>query len=596
MVRQGLRVALKGQTPSARARLAYIMRKGDYAKGREGPRDDLAGHGSGNLPGWAKGRPGRFWRAVDQYERKNGRRCVELELNLPAELTLEQQHAAIRAFARRVCGPERLPYTYAIHAAPGNTHVHFMIQERGLDGIERTPQGHFKRASNVDPSLGGARKSRSITGAAWTFNTRCAWAETLNAALVQHGHDPRFNPHTKATQAVEALRAGDLRRYGELRTITERHEGPKVHGMRRRWERGELDWEQIPEGAQATIRQNDHARSYNNALRDWLRSATDEQLAERFGAELREQLELDNPSGHVSAWMAVQYTQALDEDRVRAVAAAQQAGELELLTVAQIEAAERAALAAELDELIDAVQVSHLDDLLVVERGQAHAAVLAEDCARAAAELAALVSFEMVDALRQRLAIEREQAHAAALAEDAERERRAVILDALEQWNRYLGDRPESTRVTAATAQVIAGTPGAIERAEQLARSLSAAEKTALERQKAERERQAAEQAERERQRAAAELLTLCATPSPTVGGDPVAAQADDLDEQANLPETSAPEPQRHEDEWCEYEENGELYRHPVGRPDEIYWQNPSGEWHLQPTDQIDYNDGYDYP
>lgn len=557
MVRQGLRVALKGKTPSARARLKYIMRQGDYAKGREGRRDDLAGYGSGNLPSWAKGRPGRFWRAVDQFERANGRKCVELELNLPPELTLEQQHAAIRAFGRRVCGPERLPFTYAIHAAPGNRHVHFMIQERGLDGIERTPQGHFKRASNVDPSLGGARKSRSITGAAWTFNTRCAWAETLNAALVQHGHEPRFNPHTKATQAVEALRAGDLRRYGELRTITERHEGPKIHGMRRRWERDELDWEQIPEGAQATIRHNDHARTYNNALRDWLRSATDDQLAERFGAELREQLELDNPSGHVAAWMAVQHTQALDEDRVRAVAAAQQAGELELLTVAQIEATERAALAAELDELIDAVQVSHLDDLLVVER---------------------------------------EQAHAAALAEDAGRERRAVILDALEQWSRYLGDRPESTRVTAATAQVIAGTPGAIERAEQLARSLSAAEKTALERQKAERERQAAEQAERERQRAAAELLTLCATPSPTVGGDPVAAQADDLDEQANLPETSAPEPQRHEDEWCEYEENGELYRHPVGRPDEIYWQNPSGEWHLQPTDQIDYNDGYDYP
>lgn len=380
------------------------MRQGDYAKGREGPREDLAGYGSGNLPSWAKGRPGRFWRAVDQFERAKGRKCVELELNLPAELTLEQQHAAIRAFGRRVCGPERLPFTYAIHAAPGNGHVHFMIHERGLDGIERTPQGHFKRASNVDPSLGGARKSRSITGAAWTFNTRCVWAETLNAALVQHGHQPRFNPHSKAAQAVEALRAGDLRRYGELRTITERHEGPKIHGMRRRWERGELDWEQIPEGAQATIRHNDHARAHNNALRDWLRSATDEQLAERFGDDLREQLELDNPGSHVAAWLAAQHVQALDDDRQRAVASALAAGELELLAAQQIE----------------------------IE--QAHAEALAEAAQREqmaiAAELADLMTGEALDIVQQRLALEHEQAHAAALIEDAQRAEDAA-LDAL---------------------------------------------------------------------------------------------------------------------------------------------------------------------
>lgn len=390
---QGLRCQLKGKTPSARARLKYILRQGDYARGREGPRDDLAGHGSGNLPAWAKGRPGRFWRAVDAYERANGRKCVELELNLPAELTLDQQHAALRAFARRVCGPEKLPFTYAIHAAPGNPHAHFMIQERGLDGIERTPQGHFKRASSVDPSLGGARKSRSITGAKWTFATRSAWAEALNAALVANGHDPRFNPHSKSVQAVEALRAGDLRRYGLLSTLTEKHEGPKVHGMRRRWERGELEWEQIPEGAQATIRHNDHARSYNNRLRDWLRDATDEQLHERFGDDLRAQREQDSPGSHVAAFVAAQHAQALDDDRQRGVAVAQQAGELELLAAQQIE--------------ID----------------QAHAEALAEAAQREqmaiAAELADLMTGEVLDVVRQRLALERDQAHAAALVEDA---------------------------------------------------------------------------------------------------------------------------------------------------------------------------------
>lgn len=567
MVKQGLRVALKGQTPSARARLKYIMRQGDYARGREGRRDDLAGYGSGNLPRWAKGRPGRFWRAVDAYERANGRKCVELELNLPAELTLEQQHAAIRAFARRVCGPEKLPYTYAIHAAPGNPHAHFMIQERGLDGIERTAQTHFKRASSVDPSLGGARKSRSITGAKWTFGTRCAWSETLNEALVQHGHEPRFNPHSKAAQAIQALRDGDLRRYGELSTITERHEGPKIHGMRKRWERGELAWEQIPEGAQASIRHNDHARSYNNRLRDWLRDATDEQLLERFGGELREQLENDNPSGHVAAWAAVQHAKALDEDRLRGVAAAQQAGTLELLAVAQLEVADRAAAAAELDGLIEDEKCRQQDDLLAVEFEQAHAAALDEDADRAR-EQAELAVGEMIDLTWQRLCIEREQAHSAALVENVERERRATILHVLGEWQCYLGDRAESDAVIAAAAQVRALQHGAVEQAEHMARALHAMELQRIQQQRADQAQQDAEQLE--------------------------ADAASRRDEEAAWlgPESSTPQG---DDQWIEIKRDGELYRHPVGRPDELYWQNPSGEWHLQPVEGDGYDDGYDY-
>lgn len=608
---QGLRCQLKGKTPSARARLKYILRQGDYARGREGPRDDLAGHGSGNLPAWAKGRPGRFWRAVDQFERANGRKCVELELNLPAELTLEQQHTALRAFARQVCGPEKLPYTYAIHAAPGNPHAHIMIQERGLDGIERTPQGHFKRASSVDPSFGGARKSRSISGAKWTFATRCVWAEALNAALVANGHEPRFNPHSKAVRAVEALRAGDLRAYGLLMTITEKHEGPKVHGMRRRWERGELEWEQIPEGAQATIRHNDHARTYNNRLRDWLRDATDEQLHERFGAELREQLELDNPSSHVAAWTAAQQGQALDDDRQRAVALATEAGELELLAATQIEAAERAALEAaeladaaaalvELDALVADEQADQLGALLSIERSQAHVAALIEGAERQR-ELAELVSGEVIDVTRQRLGIEREQAHSAALIDDAEHERLA-FLDVMQKWGAHLGERPEVAQVHALADRLRAGDTGANGAAKELALSLRSAERArqaALEQEEKERQRRAelevlrrqrvaGMQAEREQQRQAEQDRQVAPSPAPRSG----------LPAEPEAPETRALE-RRGGDEWVEFEEGGERYRHPAGRPDEIYWQNPSGEWHLQPgageSEPDDYETGYDY-
>lgn len=80
------------------------------------------------------------------------------------------------------------------------------------------------------------------------------------------------------------------------------------------------------------------------------------------------------------------------------------------------------------------------------------------------------------------------------------------------------------------------------------------------------------------------------ATPSPSPFGafgrvDPAPESAEKL----------APGP-RGGDQWVEFERDGERYRHPDGRPDELYWQNPSGEWHLQPDEPevLDY-DGYDY-
>lgn len=119
--------------------------------------------------------------------------------------------------------------------------------------------------------------------------------------------------------------------------------------------------------------------------------------------------------------MEQQHAEALADDRQRAVAAAQQAGELELLTAAQIEQAERAALAAELAELIALEQGDQLDDLLAIEVEQAHGAALAEDAQRTA-ELAELVAGEQaVQAgdLGHLGAVQ--AAHTEALVEDARR-------------------------------------------------------------------------------------------------------------------------------------------------------------------------------
>ncbi|WP_455233715.1 MobA/MobL family protein [Geopseudomonas aromaticivorans] len=409
-----MRHQLKPSTPSAAARLRYITREGRYAVGLDGPRDDLRATGSGNLPSWAGGDAAVFWAAADGYERANARRCLELELNLPRELTPAQQIAVVEDYlARLPLEAARMPYTWAIHDdGDGNPHVHLMIQERPLDGHERTAETWFKRANKEKAEKGGAIKSTWWHDRQHVFWSRALWADACNQALIASGHAARFDARSKTVRFDEALERGQWLDAVLLSTITERHEGVAVAGMRRRLERDECWLEDLPDYAQRLIAYNDDARAHNCALRDWARTATEAELL----AYLAPELEHRNPSAHVACWMAVQHAQALDEDRQRAVASAQQAGELELLSAVQIEQAERGAIAAELGELIALEQGDQLDDLLAIEVEQAHGAALVEDSARTAAqraaELAAFVATERTAQQRNLLTIERAQAEA----------------------------------------------------------------------------------------------------------------------------------------------------------------------------------------
>lgn len=79
----------------------------------------------------------------------------------------------------------------------------------------------------------------------------------------------------------------------------------------------------LPDYARELIQQNDRARSYNNALRDWARTAPDAELAERLApdlTELREQLAQESPGAHVAAWLDEQHRAALAEDQQREAA------------------------------------------------------------------------------------------------------------------------------------------------------------------------------------------------------------------------------------------------------------------------------------
>ena len=86
-------------------------REGRYAA--DGEEREHVEHG--HMPAWAQDDPHAYWQAADAHERANGRLYSEIQFALPRELDASGRRALAGAFAERVCGGERLPYTLALH-------------------------------------------------------------------------------------------------------------------------------------------------------------------------------------------------------------------------------------------------------------------------------------------------------------------------------------------------------------------------------------------------------------------------------------------------------------------------------------------------
>lgn len=343
---------------SAAAKHAYHVRQGEYAVGREGVRDDLTATGCGNLPAFAQGDPAAFWLAADSYERANAALFIDLQLNLPHELTPAQQQEALRGYCDRMFDQLRLPYSWAIH---GEDHVHLMVSERMTDDIDRPADKHFRRCDKARPERGGAQKTRELQSKSWLLRARGAWAEEVNRVLVANGFEPRFDHRSLQVRRDEALERGEWRRAAELNTLVEQHEGPRVAGMRRRLAGGLVELEDLPEYAKLVIVGNDTIRAENAAYLARVAKMSDDELRRM------------------------------------------QADDIQRLARERLTGRER----IELCELESQQQGEHVAQLEALARSQE------------TAELVALVSTEALDVVRQRLALEREQAHAAALTEDA---------------------------------------------------------------------------------------------------------------------------------------------------------------------------------
>ena len=307
-----MRHQLKPKTPSARARMSYILRTDRYGV-KAAQVAELAAAGVANLPTWADG-PAAFWSAVDGYERKNARLCLELELNLPRELSREGQVAAIADYIDRLTTEAgAFPITWAIHdSGDGNPHCHPMLQERTLDGRELDgPKAHFKRSNSKNPAAGGVAKSDWWHDRKHVFWSRALWADACNQQLPAEGQVARFDPRRKSERLDEALRADNLRAAAVLCTQTERHEGPAVASARRKLAAGRVQAADLPEQVMQIISTNDCARDYNNWLRDWSRSASDREL-KLFLADHLHELHQTLETVELGQLAAVQAVQADD--------------------------------------------------------------------------------------------------------------------------------------------------------------------------------------------------------------------------------------------------------------------------------------------
>ena len=186
--RNSLTTGSRSNGKSASAKHKYQTRQDKYLESRTGVRDDLVAQGSGNLPAFANGDPNIFWLAVDSFERKNARLFVEMQLNLPSELTLKQQVEAVKNYMSKLCDKENLSYSWVIHKGHGqNPHAHVMVNEQKNDHIDRPAEQHFKRWNSKYPERGGAQKSATLKPKQWLLDARGQWAIAVNDQLEKAG-------------------------------------------------------------------------------------------------------------------------------------------------------------------------------------------------------------------------------------------------------------------------------------------------------------------------------------------------------------------------------------------------------------------------
>jgi Ti-type conjugative transfer relaxase TraA len=246
-----------------------------------------------NAPAWAKAlakqhekNPDRasaeLWNKVEAHEkRKDARLSREVQIALPAELTLDQNIALVRSFVTEQLASRGMVADWSIHFGKNeNVHAHIMLTMRPL-----TEEGFgAKKTAVIDPKTGEAKRDKRghiqyQFGSGWGSSEdvaaiREAWADYANLHLMQAGHGVRIDHRSYEAQGIElaptvhiGVHAQHMNERGKPAERKADFEAARAEGARKIKARPEAVLEAITE-KKAVFTRRDIAREINRYIDD----------------------------------------------------------------------------------------------------------------------------------------------------------------------------------------------------------------------------------------------------------------------------------------------------------------------------------------
>ena len=206
-----------GKTGTAKQHADYILREGRFSSGRRA--EELV-YKNANLPHWAMS-ASDFFAHADKYERTNGRAYSEFEIELPNELTHEENQKLVNDFVGKHIGNNKV-WAYAIHSKPATfdddeeqIHAHIMFCERVVeDGMTKakSPSKFFKRYNGKSLDNSGYKKDERFTSSDARDSIkkiRQSWEDMVNAEYTSRRINKTVSCKTLKVQRDLAAAAGD---------------------------------------------------------------------------------------------------------------------------------------------------------------------------------------------------------------------------------------------------------------------------------------------------------------------------------------------------------------------------------------------------
>lgn len=205
-----------GRKLSAKLHYDYIARQDKYAhlKGRQ---EDFVLAESGNLPAWAHGNAGTFWKEAEDHRSPSGTAYREIEIGLQEELSLEDNLTLLKGFMNEF-HIDNYAYTFALHSKDSsleqghtNIHAHLMFCEK-IQEADRPlgPDKFFQRYRETasGEKTGGYLSSREFKSKSVLRTMRKRWAERVNEMFRERGIDAEITEKNNADRYDELVEQG----------------------------------------------------------------------------------------------------------------------------------------------------------------------------------------------------------------------------------------------------------------------------------------------------------------------------------------------------------------------------------------------------